>query len=168
MSDADLLRFLAHSLELEAEAMTRYEELAEALRVHNNPEAADFFSNMAVEASHHLDEVRELIDGRDLPDIPPWEFDWKEDAPESASYESLHYRLSMREALLLALDNERSAQRFYAQYASACADPETAALAQQFADEEGQHARLLEEKLAGVPEASALSREDDDPPHMPE
>ena len=168
MSDTDMLRFLAHALELEAEAMTRYEELAQALRVHNNPDAADFFSGMAVEASRHLSEVEGLIGEEELPNIPPWEFDWKADAPESASYESLHYRISMREALLLALENERSAQRFYAGYAATCRNPQTSALAQEFADEESEHARLLEEKLKGTPEHSALNREDDDPPHMPE
>jgi rubrerythrin len=164
----ELLRFLAHARELEAEAMTRYEELGEALQVHNNPDAAAFFLQMATESAKHLEEVEELIAGRSLPDIPPWEFDWQADAPESASYEALHYRMDMREALLLALANERSAQAFYAGFAESAGDPDTVALARQFADEESEHARLLEQRLASLPESPRHGREDDDAPQMPE
>ena len=164
----ELLRFLAHAREMEAEAMTRYEELGEALQVHNNPEVAAFFLQMATESAKHLEEVEELIAGRDLPDIPPWEFDWQADAPESASYEALHYRMDMREALLLALANERSAQAFYAGYAESANDAETVALARQFADEENDHAHRLEQRLSILPETSLHQREDDDAPQTPE
>ena len=62
---SELLRFLAHAAEVESEAMTRYEELADVLLVHNNPEVAAFFAQMAREAALHLEEVRELAGGRD-------------------------------------------------------------------------------------------------------
>ena len=167
MSD-ELLRFLAHAAELEADAMTRYEELADALQVHNNPEVATFFAQMAREAALHLQEVQELADGRTLPDIPAWEFDWKEDAPESLSYEAPHYRMSLGEALLLALANERSAGAFYAAYAESSGDPETIELARRFAEEEAGHAQQLEQRLAEVPQGTEFRRQDDDSPHMPE
>ncbi len=169
MSDsAELLRFLAHALELEADAANRYEEQAEALQVHNNPAIAAFFTQMAEESARHLSEVEALIANRALPEIPPWDFDWRREAPESASHEALHYRMSLRDALTLALSNERSAQAFYAGYAEASGDPEVVALARQFAEEEDEHARLLEERLAGCPEEPRYLRQDDDQPHMPE
>lgn len=165
---SELLRFLAHAVEVESEAMTRYEELADVLLVHNNPEVAGFFAQMAQEASLHLEEVGELAGGRDLPDIPAWEFDWEQDAPESMSYESPHYRMSLLEGLELALANERSAQAFYAGYAESCSDPETVALARRFAEEEADHARRLEQRIANTPAPAPFRREDDDAPHMPE
>jgi rubrerythrin len=164
----ETLRFLAHAAELEADAMTRYEELADALQVHNNPEVAAFFAQMATESGHHLAEVQELAGGRPLPDIPAWEFDWEQDAPESLSYEAPHYRMSLGEALQLALANERSAGAFYAGYAESSTDPETVALARRFAEEEAEHARRLEQRLADTPENGEFRRQDDDSPHMPE
>jgi rubrerythrin len=164
----ETLRFLAHAVEVEAEAMTRYEELADVLRVHNNLEAAAFFAQMATESARHLQEVEEIIAGRALPDIPAWEFDWEQDAPESMSYEAPHYRMGLAEALSFALENERSAQAFYAGYAEASEDPETISLARQFADEEADHARLLEQRLADTAAPAEHRRQDDDPPHMPE
>lgn len=165
---AELLRFLAHAAELEAEAMTRYEEMAEVLQVHNNPEVAAFFAQMSTESARHLEEVRELAGGRTLPDIPAWEFDWEQDAPESLSYEAAHYRMSMEDAMRLALTNERSAQAFYAGYAESCKDGETVALARRFAEEETEHARRLEERLKESGVAAELRYLDDDSPHMPE
>ncbi len=166
--NAEKKRFLAHALELEADAMGRYEELADALSEHNNPEAAEFFADMALESAKHLKEVEEAIGGAELPVIAAWDFDWAGDAPESADYEALHYRMSAEAALRLALANERAAQRFYAEYATSCPDSETASMAQTFADEEAEHAQLLEARLATLAPAPDHQREDDDPPHMPE
>ena len=164
----EFTRFLAHSLELEEEAMTRYQELAEALRAHNNVEVAGFFEGMAQEAAKHLAEVRESANGEELPKLAPWEYDWPADAPESASYEAVHYRMSMRQAIELALANERRAEAFYAQVAESTNDRETARLAATYASEEAEHAQRLEQRLAGLPPTPANLFEDDDPAHCPE
>lgn len=164
----ELLRFLAHAAELESEAMIRYQEMADVLQVHNSPEVAAFFAQMSTESAKHLEEVRELAGGRTLPDIPAWEFDWEQDAPESLSYEAAHYRMSMEDAMRLALANEKSAQAFYAGYVESCVNAETVELASRFANEEAEHARRLEERLQQCEESAELRRLDDDSPHMPE
>ena len=84
------------------------------------------------------------------------------------SYEAPHYRMSLPEALRLALANERSAQAFYAGYAESSGDPETVALARGFAEEEADHARRLEQRIADTPSAEEFRHEDDDAPHVPE
>ena len=161
-------RFLAHTVALEEEAMTRYRELAEAMEVHNNPAVAAFFQRMSEESARHLAEVRGFAEGHTLPELAAWEFDWPGEAPESTSYESLHYRMDLRSAMELALANERAAEAFYRGAAEAATDPDTADLAREFADEEQEHARRLEELIAGLPPSPVFQQEDDDPPTTPE
>lgn len=169
MSDEPLLTFLAHSLELESESGERYRELADVMAAHHNEPVARFFARMADEAQHHLEEVRVIAAGRALPGIAAWDFRWpSEEPPETTSYEAVHYRMEVAEAMQLALANERAAESFYRGYAEGSDDPEVRRFAGLFADEEASHAAQLEAWLAEAPPSSPLSREEDDPPHMPE
>lgn len=169
MANKELAEFLAHSVELESEAMERYEELADAMALHHNEQVAQFFLRMAREASHHLAEVSELAKGMVLPQLKAWEFNWPEaESPETASYEALHYRMSLRQAMTLALENERAAQSYYRQVADSSGDDETCRMATGFADEELSHAAELERMLQELPQNGENLREEDDEPHMPE
>jgi rubrerythrin len=164
-----LALFLAHSRELEREAAERYTELAASLAAHHNREAARFFEAMGHEARRHLAEVEERSAGLELPDLDPWDYDWPSaEAPESASYEALHYRMSLREAMEIALRHERAAEHFYRGYSEQSENAAVRNLACEFAAEEGEHARLLEARLRELTETRLHAREDDDPPHLPE
>ncbi len=88
--------------------------------------------------------------------------------PETASYEAVHYRMSLRQAITLALANERAAEQFYRQAGAGSGDSDTARIAAQFANEEQSHAEELERMLAALPANGAHCREEDDDPHMPE
>ena len=169
MANEELARFLAHSVELESEAQERYLELAESLSAHYNWAAADFFRRMAHEAELHLKEVSDLADGMTLPSLRAWEFQWPaEEPPETASYEAVHYRMSLSEAISLALANERAAEHFYRQAANSSSDPETVRIATEFADEEKSHAEALLQKLQKLQDEPRHLRVEDDAPHMPE
>ncbi|MEP6161099.1 MAG: ferritin family protein [Halieaceae bacterium] len=168
-TNTELANFLAHSIELESEARDRYEELADSMAEHHNEKVAEFFQRMCHEASQHLAEVAVLAEGMTLPELKAWEFSWPgAEPPETASYEAMHYRMSLREAMLLALANELAAENYYRQFADNSSDQETAQLAAQFADEELSHGAELERLLQAVPENAAHLREEDDDPHMPE
>ena len=168
-TDSELANFLAHSLELESEARERYAELAESMGAHHNRPVADFFRRMAGEAEHHLREVAQLAGAMTLPALKAWEFAWPDaEPPETASYEALHYRMSLRQAMTLALANEHAAERYYREFANRSADAGTAAVASRFADEELGHAAQLEGMIAALPEDGPDPREEDDEPHMPE
>lgn len=168
-ANRELATFLAHSVELESEARERYEELADAMAQHHNEEVAGFFRRMAQEAEHHLAEVRTIAADFELPELKAWEFNWPDvEPPETASYESVHYRMSLREAMTLALGNERAAHDYYAQAAGWAKHAPTAGVAQQFADEEASHAAQLDMMIAGLAENGTLHRVEDDEPHMPE
>lgn len=169
MRNLKLEEFLAHSVELESEAQERYLELADTMAAHHNREVADFFRRMAMEASNHLREVSGLASGLTLPPLKPWEFSWPgEEPPETASYEALHYRMSLRQAIELALANERAAEAFYRSVANSSEDAETARVATGFADEELEHAAALEKLLASLPANGSFTRLEDDDPVMPE
>ena len=169
MANEQLANFLAHSVELESEARERYLELADSMAAHFNGAVADFFRRMAHEAELHLSEVAELAAGMVLPTLKAWEFEWpNEEPPETSSYEAVHYRMSLHQAISLALANERAAEQYYRQAAQASSDPETIRIATEFADEELSHAAALVEKLQELPENGAHLREEDDDPHMPE
>jgi len=164
-----LRAFLAHALEMETEAGERYQELAEAMGLHNNPEVAEFFSTMAAEASVHIALVKQHADGQTLPILKAWEFDWPDvEAPESTSYESTHYRMTKRQAMQLALANEKAAEQYYRQLARETIDDQTQNLAAQFAEEERQHAAGLERALRQLSIEPTHHRQDDDDPHVPE
>jgi rubrerythrin len=151
MANQQLAEFLAHSLELESEARDRYEELAESMETHHNK------------------DVAALSEGLELPDLKAWDFDWPEaEPPETASYEAVHYRMSLREAMTLALANERAAESFYRGFAGRTDDSETTAVATQFADEEVSHAAELERLIRELPENGHYLRVEDDEPNMPE
>lgn len=169
MSTQPLADFLAHSVELESEARERYLELAQSMAEHHNRDVSEFFSRMAEESRLHLEEVAEIAQAHRLPALKAWEFEWPdEESPEATSYEAVHYRMTLRQAMLLALDNERAAEKFYGSFAKTSNDPETRALAAQFAAEEASHAAQLVKKLSALPPDSEQQREEDDEPHMPE
>ena len=165
----ELEKFLAHAIELESEALERYEELSGAMRAHHNKEVARFFARMVQESRLHCKVVTALAAELSLPDLKAWEFEWPGvQAPESSDYEAVHYRMGEREAVQLALANERAAQDFYEAWVESSEDERTRELAVQLAAEEADHARQLEELLETLAEAPKHQRQDDDEPHMPE
>ena len=163
----DLDVFLAHAVVLEDEAAQRYDELAEAMEVHHNPEVAGLFRKMAGYSRLHLAEAvqRAEEEAGGLPDLKPWEFAWPGDeSPESGRMESSHYLMTPHHALKLALAAERSARDFYAGVAERAADPTLEELAREFAAEEDEHARALEQWLERYPAPPEGWDEDPDPP----
>ncbi|MEH6610205.1 MAG: ferritin family protein [Halioglobus sp.] len=169
MTNNELAAFFAHSIELESEAGERYQELADSMAAHHNEPVAKFFTDMVLEANHHLAEVTTLAKDLTLPELKPWEFKWPEaEPPETTSYEALHYRMSLHQAIALALENERAAENYYRGVVVNTGDAETARIAGQFADEELSHAAQLEKLLQELPGNGAYIREEDDDPHMPE
>jgi rubrerythrin len=169
MLNEQLAEFLAHSVELESEARERYSELGEMMAAHNNLAVAAFFERMAHEASQHLAEVEEIVGIARLPQLRAWEYRWLDpEAPESASYEAVHYRMTLREAMLLALQNERDAEAFYRHVAGNTPDQETQRIATGFAEEEHRHAAALKNMIAELGEEPRFNKLEDDEPHMPE
>ena len=141
--------FLAHAIQLEREAARRYEELAAAMGTEGNAELKAFFGRMAFFSRKHLAEAQARSGFREIPDIAPEDFQWPDGlAPETAGWAGVDAQMGAREALLLALDGERSGHAYYAAVAATTSDPELRTLASEFTAEEAEHVRELERLLS--------------------
>jgi rubrerythrin len=143
-------RFLAHAIQLEREAARRYEELAESMVTDGNRELQAFFGRMAFFSRRHLAEAQARGGFREVPALSPDEYEWPDGtAPETAGWEGVDALMSPSEALDLALVSERRGHAYYATIAATTQDPEVRVLARQFAEEESEHVKELEKRVAG-------------------
>ncbi len=161
--------FLVHALELEEESVAHYEELADSMEVHNNPEVAELFRTLARYSRQHADEVRRRTSGMELPKIAPWDFKWTCPAtPESSCMEDASYQMNACEALEIALFNEIRGRDFYAHVASTVPDETIRQMATEMVAEEGEHVLMLRDWLAKAQLVCEVAEEDLDPPNIPE
>ena len=149
----DIRNFLAHAVQLESEAARRYEELSAAMGTEGNAELKAFFGRMAHYSRLHLADAKARGGFRELPVLAPHEFQWPDGiSPEMAGWAGVDAQMSPRAALELALDGERSGHAYYAAVAATTSDSELRAIAGEFADEEADHVRQLEQLLATCPQ----------------
>lgn len=157
--------FLTHSIALETEAGDRYEELADVMEVHNNPEVATLFRQMSDYSRRHAASVKERTKAFEpLPMLKSWEYRWNApEPPEVADYSGAHYLMTPFHALQFALDNERRGWEFYNNHASDSPDHDVRSLAGDFAREEAEHVRELETWLEKTPRPTMDWDDDPDP-----
>lgn len=167
----DLHMFLAHAIELEAEAAERYEELAESMEVHNNLETAELFRRLGRYSRQHRDEIIAIANlAGPLPKVAPWEFAWlgAAESPEAAAFEDAHYLMTPRHALTMALSCEEQARAYYQAVADQSGNADVVGLAREFAEEEGTHVEFVKELLDRQPADPESWDEDPDPPNYNE
>jgi rubrerythrin len=156
---------LAHALAMETEAAERYGELADQMQTHRRTAVAAIFRRLEVAERKHLVDLTAMCKDVPLPHYAPWDFKWRSnESPEAIDIGRVHYHLSVREALQLALEHERKATQFYAGVADTAQAPDVIALARQFADEEREHMGWLEACLAESGSDDSMADEDPDPP----
>lgn len=156
---------LAHALTMETEAAERYGELADQMQTHRRTAVAAIFRRLEVAERKHLVDLTAMCKDVPLPHYAPWDFQWRSnESPEAIDIGRVHYHLSVREALQLALEHERKATQFYAGVAYTAQAPDVIALASQFADEEREHIGWLEACLAECGADDSMAVEDPDPP----
>ena len=165
----DMNPFLAYAITLEEEAAERYDELADALEIHNNTQVARAFRTLAEFGRKHAEEIIALATGRELPNISPWDFEWEDpESPETAGMDAVHYLMNTAHALDIALANEQRAHAFYHRISEDTRDPEIKRIAADFALEEKEHVALLQQWLDECPESTEDWRFDPDPANLPE
>lgn len=161
--------FLAHALELEIEAAERYDELADSMEAHNNPEVAKLFRDLGGYSRKHAEEVRAIAkEHGSLPKVAPWEFVWDStnESPEAASFEHAHYLMKPHHALKMALLSEQQGAKYYNSIAAETKDLEVARLAREFAQEEDGHVTLVKQWLERYPAPKDGWDDDPDPPNI--
>ena len=161
--------FLAHAVTLEREAVEQLTEVAHMMEVHNNQGLYELFNELAGYGLEHASEIEALAGERELPSFKPWEYEWPDDeSPETGDTTDLHYQMTPQQALKLALSSEVKAQHFYRDIADNGETEEIRSLAREFAEEEGEHVQILEQRLKTTADVGSDWAADLDPPHMPE
>ena len=155
---------LAHALAMENDAADRYGELADQMEMHRKKGVAGIFRRLQKAEQKHLAELEELTAEMDLPHIAPWYFKWGGESPEAIAVDRVSYHMSVKGAVLLALDHEKEAYGFYRRVANQTSDSEVRRLARQFADEELQHVAWLEEWRDKCGPDDEKPLDDPDPP----
>jgi rubrerythrin len=156
---------LTHAYQMELEAQERYGCLAEQMNVHNNVELAKLFSELARVESLHASDILERLMGMNLPQIGPLEYKWPgAESPEALDMGEMHYMMSPREALMLALKAEQNAFEFFDRLVKTSLDEDIRRFAAEFAQEEQEHVELVLGELRKYSKTGELQREDMDPP----
>ncbi len=166
---ASLPELLAHALAIEVEAEERYAMLADQMEVHNNPDLAALFRKMSDIEGRHARQIRARATGYELPEIAPWEYRWQgPDSPESVDASESHYLMRPHHALALALAAEERAVQFFEGLARTATTVEVRLLAEELAEEERAHVRLVQDLLAKHSKPDVDWDEDMDPPVVQE
>jgi rubrerythrin len=163
-SSLDLMDALDLAALVEEEARERYEEFASQMEIHHTTDAAEFFRFMAANEAKHgreLEERRRALYGG-APRRVDRSMLWDEEAP---AYETVHAFMTPREAMEVALDAERKAQRFFMAALAHVKDARVAALFEELHFEEVQHEGFVSEQLEKLPPSPRTDPEDyADPP----
>ena len=155
----------AVAYQIEADAVDRYELLADQMETHNNVELVAIFRDLARAEGLHRDEIRRLAGDTDIVAHARRVAKWRHgESPEQADLDAAHYLMTPWHALHLALLGEKRALAFFKSVAEAAKDPEIKKMADEFVEEEAEHVNLVHRllrKYAEPPESWAL---DPDPP----
>lgn len=159
---------MALALAMEHEATQRYEELADAMEVHNNRAVAELFRKMARIESLHAEQIMTSMGWSappPTPDTPAWP---GFEAPETVPSDEIHYLMKPWHALQLALAAEQRAEAFFARMADTLDDEAARKAAIEFRDDERQHVALIRSWLENVPRPDEDWAHDPDPPRYDE
>ena len=156
---------MGQALTIEREAVARYEELADMMETHNNPDVGALFRKMAGYEQLHVEQI--LADMGWAADVvvPRHSGIWSSpESPEVVPIEEMHYLMHPWHALQLALSAEQRAEAFFAEMAGTAATEAVRAAAEEMRQEEAEHVALVREWLAKVPQPEGDWSVDPDPP----
>lgn len=160
-----LEEFMVRALAIEHEAAQRYEEFADAMQTHNNPEVAQMFRTMAGYEAKHAAQIMQEMGWTSAPPLPAG--GWPSfEPPESVPFEHVHYLMQPWHALQLALQAEQRAEAFFAELARVAPEGPVRAAALKLQAEERGHVALVQAWLAKVPAPDHDWETDPDPPRL--
>ena len=155
----------AAAYQIEADAVARYNMLADQMETHNNPELVHFFRDLARAEGIHAEEIRRLAGDIDVVAHAARLGGWKKgESPEEVDLGAAHYLMTPWHALQLALEGEKRALAFFAGIVETTKDPKIKQAAAEFVEEEAEHVNLVHRLLRKYPEPPGNWAEDSDPP----
>lgn len=162
---ASVADLFAVAYQIEADAVERYDLLADQMVTHNNPELVAVFRDLSRAEAIHRDEIRRLAGDIDVVAHAQRMAKWKRgESPEAADLNESHYLMTPWHALQLALANEQRALDFFKGVVETTNDPAIKKLADEFVEEEAEHVNLVYRLIRKYPEPGADWSSDPDPP----
>jgi rubrerythrin len=159
-----LTQFMAQALVMEREAAQRYSDLADAMEMHNNREAAALFRKLAGIERKHATRIMVEMGWKDMPALPSGQPGWADfEAPETTPGDEVHYLMQPYHAMQIALVNEQRAQRFFAQLARTATVKAVSTAARELEAEEREHVRLVRAWMKKLPKPDRYWADDPDP-----
>jgi rubrerythrin len=163
---SSLADLFAIAYQIEADAVERYNQLADQMETFNNPELVKVFRDLSRAEGIHAEEIRRQAGDIDVAaharGLGPWP---SGDSPEQADLAGAHYLMTPWHALQMALAGEQRAVAFFSRVVEAAKDPKIIEMAREFLEEEVAHVNLCHRLLQKypAPQGEAWS-EDHDPP----
>lgn len=160
--------FMARAYQMELDAESRYDMLADQMETHHNAEVAALFRKLSRIEGKHAKKILEQMKWKSLPALPA-AFQWQGfESPEAVPADEPHYLMQPWHALKLALECEQRAQQYFEAIARSKVPAMVRKAALEMAEDEREHVRLIEEWIAKVPEPEAGWDRDPDPPSYSE
>ena len=160
-----LADLFAVAYQIEADAVERYNVLADQMETHNNPELVVVFRDLARAEAIHRDEIRRLAGDIDVIAHAQRMAKWKRgESPEESDLGAAHYLMTPWHALQLALKGEERALAFFASIVESTTDPDIKKMAEEFREEEAEHVNLVHRLLRKYPMPPESWPEESDPP----
>lgn len=155
----------AVAYQIEADAVDRYDLLAEQMETYNNRDLAAVFRDLSRAEALHRDEIRRLAGGIDVVAHARKMAKWRRgEGPEEVDLGSAHYLMTPWHALQMALAGEQRALAFFTSIVDTTQDPEVKKMAAEFVEEEAEHVNLVQRLLRKYPRPPESWSQDPDPP----
>jgi len=156
--------FMAQAWAMEMEAVQRYSDFADAMETHNNLEVAAMFRTMAQYEGKHAVQILEEMGWTEPPRLPEANFAWPGfEAPETASFDDVHYLMQPWHALQLALAAEERAERFFGEIVRVATVESVRSAARELQAEEREHVALVKAWIEKVVKPDPDWANDPDP-----
>ena len=160
---------IAYTCDLESEAADRYQELADQMEVHNNPEVAELFRKLSALSDQLKAHFTNSSAGMELPQVAPWDYRFEcIELLQTDNMDDIHYLMTPYHVVELALRCKKRQIEFSVHMSETHDDDGIIRMAQDFRDEQTKHIRLLEQWLIEYPEPDEDWHEDHDPPTLQE
>ncbi len=160
-----LADLFAVAYQIEADAVERYDLLADQMATHNNPELVAVFRDLSRAEAIHRDEIRRLAGDIDVIAQAQRMAKWRlGESPEAASLSEAHYLMTPWHALQMALAAEHRALAFFESVVETAKDPAIRKLADEFVEEEAEHVNLVHRLIRKYPKPADDWSSDPDPP----
>lgn len=160
---------VAYTCAMELEAANHYQELADQMEVHNNPEVAELFRKFSDLSNQLKEHYISSSKGVELPHVVPWDYRFEcIELLRADNTNDVHYLMTPYHAVELALRCKNRLVEFFANLSETHSDEATRHMAKDFKEEQAKHVSILEQWLAEYPEPDENWREDQDPPTLQE